>query len=194
MDRTPVDGLNYSVTLLFEPIDFIQAVAPSAEEYPNFMVALPSVWNKALIHHFLRRCAESQIELTVTLDRATLVSYTSANAAIQTSIDLRDIYQFSISRECSIRIPISEVFLVVEIASKIKGILQFRFGLIGAPVVMEIVSVGGCLSRFIVSCIEGGADNTILRRTRKKKQAAEDFAYEAPSELEEMLLSENIYY
>lgn len=188
------------IRLNYECVDFIQAVTPPMEEYSgNLLVALGSVWNRAFAPHM--STVDTQIQLHITPSVLNLL--TTDKLCTQNSIPNPAFHTFSNNSKLGdykLVAPLYELELISALASSLKALLQVRFGP-GLPLIIEMVSVGGCLARFVLSVIDGelrDVNQRITNHRRKKRppshqqQTRPVEEFEAVEELEEMLITSDM--
>lgn len=185
------EGGNQKIKLNYEVVDFIQAVTPPMEAYEgNLLVALGSVWSKAFDPHL--STVDTQIQLHFNTNNVNLQT-SIGKLCTQNCIPSTTFHTWKIQNELKIVAPLYELELISAVAGRLKALLQIRFGP-GLPLIIEMVSMGGCLARFVMSVIEGELRDVNQRIThhRKKKQqqrpATTTESFEAGEELEEMLI------
>jgi hypothetical protein len=147
------NGCNSAFTLFYEETDFIQAVTPPLENYPNFAVSSGPIWLNVFLPHLLN--GDDVMEFTYDPMGCILTSGDDVRFATTTRLSQGDFHTWKVSSAGVVVLPMEELHMVVELADRLKCLVQWRFGLGGAPLLIELVCVGGSSGRFVVSCIEG---------------------------------------
>ena len=181
-----VEGGTQLITLYFEVVDFIHAVTPPMHSYEgNLLVAMGSLWHKMIsLHH--HSPTGTQVQLDISSNNLTLL--TMDKVSTQNSMPSSSFHTWKVQQPIKLVAPLSELLLISSLADK--ALLQMRFGQ-GLPLIVEMVTMGGCLARFIISVIEGELRDVNQRIVHHRKKRTyrntprED--YEKTDELEAML-------